>query len=148
MAIQNVLTVCLGNICRSPMAEGLLAAELPDRAVSSAGLGALVGHPADPLARELMEGRGLSIGAHRARQVSLDLCQRADLILVMDSDQRRELQRRYPFTSGKVFRLCEHSQRDVPDPYQQGRASFQAALELIEEGAAQWAQRISKVSSR
>ncbi|RYF31398.1 MAG: hypothetical protein EOO38_31605 [Cytophagaceae bacterium] len=40
--MHNVLTVCLGNICRSPMAEGLLAAALPDRAVSSAGLGAMV----------------------------------------------------------------------------------------------------------
>ena len=130
------------------MAEGLLAAALPQSTVSSAGLGALVGYPADPLARELMQERGLDIEAHRARQISLDLCQRADVILVMDGEQRREVERRYPFTSGKVFRLCEHSKRDVPDPYQAGRASFEASLAMIEDGATQWANRISRVSSR
>lgn len=130
------------------MAERLLAEALPESKVSSAGLGALVGYPADPLARELMEERGLSIEAHRARQISLDLCQRADVILVMDAEQRREVERRYPFTSGKVFRLCEHSKRDVPDPYKAGRASFEASLALIEDGTTQWANRISRVSSR
>ena len=72
------------------MAEGLLAAALPDAQVSSAGLAAMVGHPADPIACELMHERGISIDAHRAQQISLDVCQRADLILVMDGEQRRD----------------------------------------------------------
>jgi len=148
MAIHHVLTVCLGNICRSPMAEGLMAAALPDCEVSSAGLGALIGYPADPLACELMQERGLSIDEHRARQISLDLCQRADLILVMDTEQRRAVEQRYPFTSGKVFRLCEHNKCDVPDPYQAGRSAFLTSLALIEDGATQWVHRISRVSSQ
>lgn len=147
MAIHHVLAVCLGNICRSPMAEGLLAAAMPDCGVSSAGLGAMIGYPADPLACELMEERGLDISTHRARQISLDLCQRADLILVMDTEQRRAVEQRYPFTSGKVFRLCEHQKLDVPDPYKAGRPAFQTSLALIEDGATQWANRISRVSS-
>lgn len=147
MAIHNVLTVCHGNICRSPMAQGLLAAALPDCEVSSAGLGALVGQPADPHACALMDERGMSIQSHRARQIDRALCQRADLILVMDADQRREVEQRYPFASGKVFRLCEHKKLDVPDPYQAGRAAFQSSLALIEDGATQWADRISRVSS-
>ena len=60
MSIRHVLTVCLGNICRSPMAEGLLAAAMPDCEVASAGLGALSGHPADPIAQALMQERGLT----------------------------------------------------------------------------------------
>lgn len=147
MSIHNVLTVCLGNICRSPMAEGLLAAAMPDCEVTSAGLGAMSGHPADPIARELMQERGVSIDAHRARQINRDLCQRADLILVMDTHQRRAVEQLYPFTSGKVFRLCEHDKCDVPDPYQAGRSAFQTSLALIEGGATQWANRISRVSS-
>ncbi|WP_213953317.1 low molecular weight protein-tyrosine-phosphatase [Variovorax sp. dw_954] len=146
--MRHVLTLCIGNICRSPMAEALLAQALPDCEVSSAGLSAMVGRPADPIARDLMNDRGISIEKHRARQVSLDLCQRADLILVMDVEQRRDIERRYPFVSGKVFRLCEQEKRDVPDPYQAGRAAFQTSLALIEDGATQWANRISRVSSR
>ena len=148
MTIRNILVVCIGNICRSPMAEGLIAAALPDVQVSSVGLGALVGEPADAIARELMRKRGISIEDHRARQISLDACQRADLILVMDVEQRRSVEERYLFASGKVFRLCEFSDRDIPDPYRAGRASFERSLTLIEDGTRQWLQRISRVSSR
>lgn len=130
------------------MAEGLIAAALPDARVASAGLSALVGEPADAIARELMRERGISIEDHRARQISLDACQRADLILVMDAEQRRAVEERYLFASGKVFRLCEFSDRDVPDPYQAGRATFERSLALIEDGTQQWLQRISRVSSR
>lgn len=148
MTIRNILVVCIGNICRSPMAEGLLAAALPEAQVASVGLGALVGEPADSMARELMEQRGIPIEGHRARQISSEVCQRADLILVMDGEQRREIEERYLFASGKVFRLCEFSDQDVPDPYRAGRASFERSLTLIEDGTQQWVKRISRVSSR
>ena len=130
------------------MAQGLLAAALPEASVESAGLGALVGEPADPLACELMQRRGIAIDQHRARQISTELCQRADLVLVMDAEQRRTVEERYLFASGKVFRLCEFSDRDVPDPYGAGRASFERALTLIEDGTQQWVKRISRVASR
>jgi len=129
------------------MAEGLVAAALPGTHVSSAGLQAMTGQRADPIACELMSERGLSIESHRARQLNLDMCQRADLILVMDRDQRRTVQERYLFAAGKVFRLCEFSDQDVPDPYRSGRNVFQRSLTLIEDGAQQWIKRISRVSS-
>ncbi|WP_077000918.1 low molecular weight protein-tyrosine-phosphatase [Variovorax sp. KK3] len=145
--MRNVLVVCAGNICRSPMAQGLMAASLPDHNVASAGLEAMVGRPADPTARELLEQRGIRIDQHRAQQINLDLCQRADLILVMDREQKRAIQDRYLFAAGKVFRLCEFSDEDVPDPYRAQRDVFERSLALIEGGASQWAQRISRVSS-
>ncbi|MBT2323194.1 low molecular weight phosphotyrosine protein phosphatase [Variovorax paradoxus] len=145
--MQNVLVVCIGNICRSPMAEGLMTTALPGALVSSAGLQALSGSRADPIACELMDERGISLEKHRARQLSLDMCQRADLILVMDREQRRTVQERYLFAAGKVFRLCEFTDQDVPDPFRSGRGSFQRSLALIEGGAQQWVKRISRVSS-
>jgi protein-tyrosine phosphatase len=130
------------------MAEGLLASALPDAQISSAGLEALAGHPADPIACELMNSRGISLADHRARQISLDLCQRADLVLVMDREQRRKVEERYLFAAGKVFRLGEFMDRDVPDPYRAGRDAFSQSLSLIEDGAQEWVKRISRVSSR
>jgi protein-tyrosine phosphatase len=147
VTIRNVLVVCIGNICRSPMAEGLVAAALPDVQISSAGLQAMAGQRADPIACELMDARGISLDKHRARQLNLDMCQRADLILVMDREQRRTVQERYLFAAGKVFRLCEFSDQDVPDPYRAGRGVFERSLALIEGGAQQWVKRISRVSS-
>lgn len=130
------------------MAEGLLAAAAPDATVSSAGLDAMLGQRADPIACDLMRARGLDIEGHRARSISLDACQRADLILVMDRHQRRAVEERYLFTSGKVFRLGEFSDQDVPDPYREGRAMFERAFSLIEDGTRQWVKRISRVTSR
>ncbi|MEJ7686824.1 MAG: low molecular weight protein-tyrosine-phosphatase [Variovorax sp.] len=145
--MRNVLIVCIGNICRSPMAEGLMAAAMPGIRVASAGLQALSGQQADPLARELMNERGIDLGAHRAQAMNMDMCQRADLILVMDREQRRSVQERYLFAAGKVFRLCESNGHDVPDPYRADRGAFQRSLALIEHGAQQWVNRISRVSS-
>ena len=129
--MKSVLTVCIGNICRSPMAEGLLAAGLPHLRVISAGTGALVGQPADATARKLMQKRGIDISGHVAQQVSQMLCRQADLILVMDLAQRRHLESTYPFVRGKVFRIADTTAQDVPDPYRKDEADFEHALALI-----------------
>lgn len=144
--MKSVLVVCIGNICRSPMAEALIAAALPHLKVASAGVGALVGQPADPLALALMAERGLNIGAHRARQLTSAMCQEADLILVMDEEQRLHINQRYTFTRGKLFRLGEVARVDIPDPYRLGRLAFDQALQLIDAGATTWAERIKKLS--
>ncbi|MGJ7536762.1 MULTISPECIES: low molecular weight protein-tyrosine-phosphatase [Variovorax] len=145
--MRSVLTVCIGNICRSPMAEGLLAAGLPHLRVFSAGTGALVGKPADPMSQALMRRRGIDISDHIAQQVSQMLCRQADLILVMDREQRRHLEATYPFVRGKVFRIAEFSvAQDVPDPYGKDEAAFEHALALIDAGVRTWIERILKIT--
>ncbi|VWB36522.1 protein-tyrosine-phosphatase [Burkholderia lata] len=147
-AVATLLVVCVGNVCRSPMAQALLAARLPGVDVQSAGIGALDGQPADPHAIGLMHERGLDLATHRARQVSSRHVTRADLILTMDLGQKRWLERRHPFLCGRVFRLGSAGHGfDVPDPYLGPRASFEHSLRLIERGVDAWCARIAPAAA-
>jgi protein-tyrosine phosphatase len=144
--MQNILVICIGNICRSPMAEALLKRELPGKTIRSAGLGALIGSPADPAAVQLMEEEGIDIREHRGQMISARLVQEADLILVMEQDQKRYIEAHYAGSRGKVFRLCEADGLDVADPYREGMDSFRKAHRLIVAGVKQFAKRILQLS--
>src|SRR5579859_6767949 len=122
--IKRLLMVCIGNVCRSPMAVGVMQNMFPDFQTSSAGLDALVGSPADELAVALMNERGIEIGSHRARQISRSIALEADLILVMDRQQQKQLEQLYPETKGRVFRLGQWIDEDIPDPFRLPRAEF------------------------
>ncbi len=144
--IRRILVVCIGNICRSPMAEGLLKRALPDLQISSAGLAALVGHGADPIAVQIMAEQGIDIGAHRARLVTEALVRESDLILVMDSQHQQQIATEYPHARGKVYRLGETSKQDIPDPYRQSAEVFRSSLNLIQDGCSAWVKRINSIS--
>lgn len=146
--INNILVVCIGNICRSPMAESLLKQALPELQVTSAGLEAMVGWGADPTSVKIMSEQGCDISAHRARMLSEIGARDSDLILVMDNQQRKQIEQQYPFTRGKVFRLGESIDRDIPDPYREGEAAFQSSFELIAKGCDAWVDRIRIISKK
>lgn len=143
--MKSILVVCEGNICRSPMAQGLFAAALPQTEVRSAGLSALSGMPADETAVRLMRSRKIDITEHRATQITRELCAHADLVFVMSTEQRKRLEEKYPFACGRTFRLGEFSKRDIPDPYRQPEWAFQESLQLIDQGVREWLQRIQKI---
>jgi protein-tyrosine phosphatase len=144
--MQNILVLCIGNICRSPMGEAMLRAALPGKTVRSAGLGALIGKPADPLSVQLMAEQGVDITDHRAQQISPAMVAQADLILVMDLEQKRHVETQYIGARGKVFRLGEAAKADIPDPYREGIESFRIAHRMIEEGAEFWAAQIARMN--
>ncbi len=135
---KRILLVCIGNVCRSPLAEALLAARLagraPDARVESAGVAALVGRPAEPLAQDLMRERGLDLSAHRARQLTLEMVYASDLVLAMDARLKRVVEQLVPGAVGRVHRIGRWGDFDVPDPFGQPRPAFERALALIERG--------------
>jgi protein-tyrosine phosphatase len=144
------LTVCTGNVCRSPVAEAVrrarLRAEGVDATVESAGVAALVGAPAQPLAQALMRERGLDLSGHRARQLTPALIRAFELVLVMEAAQRAEVEAMLPAARGRVHRLGRWGGFDVPDPYGGDRSEYAAALALIDRGVddlarAFWARR-------
>ncbi|HDR8933750.1 MULTISPECIES: low molecular weight protein-tyrosine-phosphatase [Burkholderia] len=146
--IRSILVVCIGNICRSPMAEAMLASALPGCIVQSAGVGALVGAQADPIARELMREKGFDIECHRARQLLRSHCMHADLVLVMDTEQKRHVERLNPLSRGRVFRMGEFGDVDIRDPFRGGRDAFVSALGSIERGVSEWSKRIASSGPR
>jgi protein-tyrosine phosphatase len=135
--LDRILIVCVGNICRSPMAEALLRERFTRRGkgrVESAGLAALVGHAADPFAQALMAERGLDIAKHRARQLTQALVTGVDLVIAMEEGHVREVEALVPAARGRVHRIGKLGGFDVPDPYGEPRAEFEKALALIERG--------------
>jgi protein-tyrosine phosphatase len=127
------------------MAEVLLKSALreqDDITVESAGLGALVGHPASAYAVELMEEMGEDISAHRARQIHPDMVSAADLVLVMESGHKRAIDDADPTARGKVHRLGDWQSIDIADPYRQPKAAFADALADIQVGVASWAEKV------
>ncbi|MEB3348887.1 MAG: low molecular weight protein-tyrosine-phosphatase [Cyanobacteriota bacterium] len=142
----RLLFVCLGNICRSPAAEGVFLHRLAQEglndhfAVDSAGTGGWhVGKPADRRMREAAERRGILLPS-RARQLSLRDLNAFDRILTMDADNLRavqELRRRAAEPRAAVeplVRYCRRWQVDaVPDPYYGGQEGFEQVLDLLED---------------
>jgi protein-tyrosine phosphatase len=128
------------------MAEALLRKRLADQnqniQITSAGVGALVGHDADDTAKELMNEIGIDISEHRARQLNAELLSEYDLVLVMETEHLKAIHIIAPSSKGKVHLLGKWSDFEIPDPYKQPRHEFEVALELIERGVNEWIEII------
>lgn len=146
--IKNLLIVCIGNICRSPMGEALFAHALSEKfpgvEISSAGIAAMVSSPADKMAYELMLQRGIDISTHRARQITSGILFGSDLILTMSTEQQLQIEAQYPGTRGRVHRLGKWGEYDIPDPYKRPQLIFEQALALIDQSVHEWCSRLWK----
>ena len=143
MAFDHILVVCVGNICRSPMAEALLKQRFPNKTIDSAGVGALVGHAADPAAIEIMAKQQIDITSHIAKQIDEQLAKKVDLIFTMSDGQTKWIEERWPFCRGKTFKLGHWMDKDIADPYKHEMSAFETAYQDIVDGVAQWADKIS-----
>ncbi|MBI4755124.1 MAG: low molecular weight phosphotyrosine protein phosphatase [Betaproteobacteria bacterium] len=139
--------VCMGNICRSPVAEAVTRSMLHEHglshriAVDSAGThGYHVGHAPDGRMQSAARRRGFELSDLRARQVEDADFERFDLILAMDRDNLAYLMERCPRTHRHRVRLfmgyaSHRGREEVPDPYYGGAAGFETVLDLVEDAA-------------
>lgn len=145
---KSILFVCIGNVCRSPMAEGFFRHQLQQHQSSiktaSAGLHALVGEPAVEEARIVMQQVGVDISAHRAQQVSEPLLIDADLILTMEEGYKNALHKACPSARGKVFLLGHWSDFEIYDPFRQSSLVFEQTYLLIRQSWDDWRSKLVK----
>ena len=142
MNIQNILVVCIGNICRSPMAEYFLKQQYPALHIESAGISGLTGHAADQKALLCMQRLGVDMQPHIAKKLNSALIKKADLILVMSQNQQKHIEQTWPFAKGKTFRLGHWQSKNISDPYQHDQTVFDETCQLIQTCIADWKQYI------
>ncbi len=141
----RVLFVCMGNICRSPIAQGVFEEVLRREGlegevfVDSAGTGAWhVGSPPDERAQRSASVRGLDLSGQRARRISLEDCESFDYILTMDEENYRTvaaLCRGSAVVRPFLDFAADSPEREVPDPYYGGPEGFDHVLDLVEEAS-------------
>jgi glycine hydroxymethyltransferase len=138
--MRNVLFVCTGNICRSPMAQGLFADLIRGRRdieVTSAGIGAIGGQPPSPHAVEVMQEIGIDISNIRSKPLMADLIRKADFIFVMTYGHLDSMLLLFPSAAEKTFLLREFEtdfpvmEREVADPIGQSRETYRECRDQI-----------------
>lgn len=149
----KILMVCLGNICRSPLAEGILQSKLPiDKfTVDSAGTGNWhAGEGPDHRSVYTAKGRGLDISRQKARQIKVSDFNEFDHIFVMDANNLRDVTALAPNAEGKakvklmMDEIFPGQKVDVPDPYYGGPDGFEKVYDMLDEACAIVADKLIK----
>jgi len=162
--MKKILFVCLGNICRSAMAQGVLEAELAARNITdvdvdSAGTGDWhTGNPPDARAISTAKTQGIDISSQRARQIKPDDFKEFDMILAMDKDNYQdimEIAERANIVQNdrkKVSMCLDYSSiargEDVPDPYYGAEGGFMQVLALLEDACGGIADHVTSTSAQ
>ncbi|MGE5494092.1 MAG: low molecular weight protein arginine phosphatase [Burkholderiales bacterium] len=157
---MNVLFVCTGNTCRSPMAEEVAddaagrSTQYNDITFDSAGTFACEGEPATEEAIEVMRELGLDLEKHKAQQFTKELAEWADIILAMEARHIEEMEAMAPDEEHKMHTLLGYAQGvdgypgesgyDIMDPYKEGIDVYRKARDQISEAIDKALLRISK----
>ncbi|MFC1719572.1 low molecular weight protein-tyrosine-phosphatase [Pseudomonadota bacterium] len=154
--VQSVLFICMGNICRSPTAEGIFRKLVSDAgldgefSVDSAGtIGYHSGERADRRMRAAAAARGYELNSLARRIDPIDF-DRFDWIVTMDEDNLRDVNELNPGSRARVVRMCDycevHDVTEVPDPYYGGEKGFQTVIDILEDACGNLLRKIQETS--
>lgn len=143
---SSTLLVCTANVCRSPMAEALwrdaarrLRRGLP---VTSVGLDARAGTPADPTCVELLAERGIDLSGHRANRFRALNAMRYELVLVMEHEHLRRIMALAPALAGRVHLLGRWGAGPIDDPIGASRLAYEDCMARLDKSVIAWMNRI------
>ncbi|MEH8795535.1 protein tyrosine phosphatase [Klebsiella quasipneumoniae subsp. similipneumoniae] len=142
---NSILVICTGQICRSPIGERLLQKYLQNKTVDSAGVGALVGYPADDSAIRIAATHHLSLNNHQGKQFTSSMARKYDLILVMEKAHIEKVTNIAPEARGKVMLLGHWiGEREIPDPYRKSDEAFELVYQLIDQSCKSWVAKLGR----
>ena len=140
-SVRRVLMVCVGNVCRSPIAEFVMRERLadPEIIVESAGIAAVPGDRIDPRALNVLERHGIDADSHVARRLDKAMLDRADLVLTMER-RHMEFIRAFSLAStGKTFLLGRwQGGFEIPDPFGKPQESFDHVYRMVDLAIHRW----------
>lgn len=150
--MNSILFICSANICRSPMAEGLMKVHTRQETVpwrvESAGVWALEGYPAADNTLRVLHKRGIDLSAHQARQVTAEMGAQFNLILTMEQGHKEALRAAMPHLAGRVFLASEMLGKSyaIVDPIGSGIAEFEDTARELEQIFERGWERISQLA--
>ena len=154
--MPSILFVCSANQCRSPMAAALFRSHLECKGspggwrVESAGIWAEEGWPATEDARKALQERGIDLSSHRSQAATAEVLDRADLVLVMETDHLRTLQAKFPRRADRIHLLTEMvgTFDDIEDPVGRGLERYRSLADELNALFDRGLPRIQELVSR
>lgn len=151
-AVESILVLCYGNICRSPYAASVLTQTLMERGrTAQVTQGGFLGpdRPANERALTVARGRGIDLGGHRSRLVTADEARNADLVIVMERQQAERVIHQYGSREERVLLLGDLDPgaietRDIPDPYGLDTGFFARTYERIDRCIAELVRALDR----